>query len=135
MSNLDLIDEFNSTGVHTPSTLLTLDPRQERFRSLYFDVESKTFGNCYQSAIGAGFTDKTARNMTSNKPSWYLELLGQMQPMESAHLLLKLQEIINDPDEPTQNRLKAIDMIMRHKGMFKSDISVQFNHLTIESVL
>lgn len=118
-------------------TLLALDPRQERFRVLYFNINSETFGNCYKSALGAGFSDQTARNLSHNKPAWYSEMLGQMKIMEPEHLLLKLQEIINDNEESTQNRLKAIDMLMRYNGLYKTYQSntINFNKIRIESVL
>ncbi|HEY1645451.1 MAG TPA: hypothetical protein VGF75_03630 [Candidatus Saccharimonadales bacterium] len=95
-----------------------LDPRQLRFMALYLDPESLSFGNCYQSAIQAGFSDQTSRNLTHNKPKWYSETLGQVRGLQPEHLVLKLTQIINDPKEPTQYKLKAIDMLMRSNRMY-----------------
>lgn len=123
-------------GVSPKGTLLALDPRQNRFISLYLDVSSRTFGNCYQSAIGAGYTEQTARNLTHNKPKWYSEIVGQNEGVQSEHLVLKLTEIINDTDETTQNKLKAIDMMMKHRGMYQTSANVlQLNKINIQSVL
>lgn len=115
----------------TPSTL---DPRQEKFLDLYFSVTSPSFGNCYQSAMRAGYTSETARNLTHNRPKWLSEKLGQMQTMEPELLLLKLTGIINDRAETTQNKLRAIDMMMKHYQMFgdKNVFAVQLN---IQNVL
>lgn len=135
MNNLDLIDELKEVGVDTQS-YIPLAPRQQRFMELYLDVDSKTFGNCYQSAIGAGFTDQTARNLTHNKPKWYSDLIGQNSGIQPEHLLLKLTGIINDSNETTQNKLRAIDMLMKHKGMYQtSPHSLAFNQINIQSVL
>jgi hypothetical protein len=120
-------------GVHQTHTA-ALDPRQERFIGLYLDSDSSTFGNCFQSAIKAGYSSETARNLTHNRPKWLSEKLGQSQKMEPDLLLLKLTDIINSPTETTHNKLKAIDMMMKHFKMFDSGIQNHM-HLTIESIL
>lgn len=124
----------DSQGVSPKGTLLALNPRQNKFVNLYLDVGSKTFGNCYQSAIGAGFSDQTARNLTHNKPKWYSEIVGQNEGMQPEHLVLKLTEVINDTSETTQNKLKAIDMMMKHRGMYQAT-SLQLNQYNIQNVL
>ena len=57
-----------------------------------------------------------------------------MQVMEPELLLLKLTTIINDRRETTQNKLRAIDMMMKHYQMFgdKNVFAVQLN---IQNVL
>ncbi len=121
-------------GVEPKGTLSTLDPRQDKFIELYFSVTSPSFGNCYRSALSAGYTSETARNLTHNRPKWLSEKLGQMQTMEPDLLLLKLTSIINGGTETTQNKLRAIDMMMKHYQMFGSSrlAAIQFN---IQSVL
>ncbi|HSW91298.1 MAG TPA: hypothetical protein VLG09_01460 [Candidatus Saccharimonadales bacterium] len=135
MNNLNLINQIKEAGVDT-QLYTPLTPRQQRFMELYLDVDSKTFGNCYQSAIGAGFTDQTARNLTHNKPKWYSELIGQNSGIQPEHLLLKLTDIINDSSETTQNKLRAIDMLMKHKSMYPTPSrTLNFNRINIQSVL
>jgi hypothetical protein len=126
----------NGVGVR-PDSELALDPRQKRFMSLYLNTDSVTFGNCYRSAIKAGFSDLTARNLTHNKPKWYSEILGQQQGVQPEHLLLKLTDIINDTGVSTQNKLKAIDMLMKHNGMYPavSHNTLNLNRINIQSVL
>ncbi|MEK7059734.1 MAG: hypothetical protein AAB971_03190 [Patescibacteria group bacterium] len=57
-----------------------------------------------------------------------------MQTMEPELLLLKLTGIINDAQETTPNKLRAIDMMMKHYQMFgdKNVFAVQLN---IQNVL
>lgn len=124
----------NGGGGRPQGTLSTLDPRQDKFLELYFSVSSPTFGNCYQSARSAGYTHETARNLTHNRPKWLSEKLGQMQVMEPELLLLKLTGIINDGAETTQNKLRAIDMMMKHYQMFGAH-NVTAIQLNIQSVL
>lgn len=121
-------------GESPKGTHSALDPRQERFLEQYFSVTSPTFGNCYQSAMRAGYTSETARNLTHNRPKWLSEKLGQMKTMEPELLLLKLSSIINDQEEATQNKLKAIDMMMKHYQMFGA-ANVTALQLNIQSVL
>lgn len=126
----------NGVGVG-PTAERALDPRQERFRSLYLGADSITFANCYQSAIQAGFSDQTARNLTHNKPRWYSEIIGQLQGVEPEYLVAKLTQIIDSSQETTQNKLKAIDMLMKHRGMYQAapTNNLQMNNINIESLL
>jgi hypothetical protein len=107
--------------VHTPSVPAVLDPRQEKYISPYTDPASKFFGNSFQSATAAGYSVQTARNLTHNRRGWLSIKLGQLKVMEPELLLLKLTTIINNPAEPTQNKLRAIDMMMKHFQMFGAD--------------
>lgn len=130
MEEVIVISESQGVG---PTSRAALDPRQERFIRLYFDAGSDTFGNCYQSAVQAGYSDQTARNLTHNRPVWLSEKLGQIKAMDPESLLLKLTNIIDSDKEATQNKLRAIDMMMRHYRMFgvvQADMRIN-----IESVL
>jgi len=124
----------NRRGENPTGTLSPLDPRQEKFLDLYLSATSSSFGNCYQSAMRAGYTNETARNLMHNRPKWLSEKLGQLRTMEPELLLLKLTGIINDRAETTQNKLRAIDMMMKHYQMFGANnvLAVQLN---IQSVL
>lgn len=121
-------------GVRPNGTLQTLDPRQREFFSHYMDTNSPTFGNYYQSALRAGYTDQTARNLMHLRPAWLSETTGQNTKFEPEVLLAKLGEIINNRQETTQNRLRAIDMMMKHYKMYgeRNIFALQMN---IQSVL
>ena len=121
-------------GVRPQGTLSPLAPRQQRFMEYYLDAGSDTFGNCYSSAVRAGYTEQTARNLTHLKPAWLSETIGQNVTFEPADLLAKLAQIIDDRNETTQNKLRAIDMMMKHYHMFAST-SITAVQLNIQSVL
>lgn len=127
----------HGTGV-LPTASMALSPRQQKFIEYYLNVDSRTFGNCYRSALHAGFSDLTSRNITHNKPKWYSEIIGQSQGAQPEHLLLKLTDIMNDQKETTQNKLKAVHMLMKYNGMYKTDLrqtNIQLNKITVQSVL
>ena len=90
-----------------------LDPKQAAFAQNYTNPDSATFGNCYQSALAAGYSVSTAKNLTSNKPKWLSDLYGQTTVMNPAQLLVKLEEIANDREQKTQHRLKAVELMMK----------------------
>lgn len=121
-------------GVRPKGTLLPLAPRQQRFMEYYLDAGSDTFGNCYGSAVRAGYSDQTARNLTHLRPAWLSDSIGQNVTFEPADLLAKLAQIIDDRNETTQNKLRAIDMMMKHYNMF-APTSVTAVQLNIQSVL
>lgn len=62
------------------------DPRQALFLSSYLDPKSKTFGNAYQSAIGAGYSDEYAKVMTapSKEVTWVSENVNSMNMLQRA---------------------------------------------------
>jgi len=105
-------------GVRPKGTLSPLAPRQEQFIANYFDADSPTFGNCYRSAVRAGYSEQTARNFMHLKPAWLSENIGNYAPLEPQQLLEKLSQIISSPTETTQNKLRAIDMMMKHRNMY-----------------
>jgi len=49
------------------------DPRVDMFKQFYCRPDSYTFGNVRQSAMRAGYTETYADNISSQKPSWWVE--------------------------------------------------------------
>ncbi len=124
----------NTAGVRPKGTAHQLDPRQQRFLGLYCDVASPTFSNSYRSALAAGFTDETAKNLSHNRPAWLSEKLGQIKTMEPQDLVAKLSEIIDSGSETTANKLRAIDMLLKVNNMYQPTVQ-HFNQINIQSVL
>ncbi len=57
---------------------LELDPRRQKMSSFYYDVNSTTHGNAYQSAIRAGFSKSYAEHILFTKPRWLSEIVRKM---------------------------------------------------------
>lgn len=49
------------------------DPRQALFLAGYLDPNSKTFSNCLQSALEAGYEHEYAKTLTAKMPTWLAE--------------------------------------------------------------
>lgn len=133
-SNSITVQSKQGAGV-VPKSYIALDPRQEKFIELYLNPDSSSFGNCLQSALASGYSLETARNLLHNKPKWLSEKLGQLKIFEPEILLYKLTGIINDDNEQTHNKLRAIDMMMKHYQMFGQPVQNNLNVINIESVL
>lgn len=54
-----------------------LDPRQQLFIFNYFNPESSTFSNAYESALIAGYDESYANNILTESPKWLREYLGK----------------------------------------------------------
>lgn len=65
------------------------DPRQALYLSLYLDPNSPTFGNSYQSAIGAKYSEEYAQVMSAQMPAWLSDNLGDLNLLQSAVTNLK----------------------------------------------
>src|SRR4051812_6112857 len=98
---------------------LRLTPRQNNFVATYTDPSSPTFGNCYGSARTAGYSDKTARNLTHLNPRWLSESIGSLQAIEPEQITQVLTSVIYSQDEPTYIKLKALEMMMKYHSMLK----------------
>jgi len=101
----------------TKATALT--PRQSKYLHSYHDPSSPTFGNSYQSALSAGYSDQTARNFNHLQPEWLSENIGQMAitAISPEQIMATLTAIINDGSEPTIIKLKAMEMTMKAYNM------------------
>jgi ubiquinone biosynthesis protein UbiJ len=63
---------------------LILNPQQEKFLNYYLDINSETFGNAYQSALKAKYSEEYAQNITALMPSWLSENIGDTQLLQKA---------------------------------------------------
>lgn len=99
-------------------TQISTTPRQSAFLKSYTDPTSTSFGNCYQSALAAGYSVTTARNLTHLNPAWLSDNIGQIaEIIEPDDIMKELTAIINSDTEPTIIRLKAIEMTMKAYSM------------------
>lgn len=101
--------------------IVRLSPRQVRFANSYLRSDSGNFANCYQAARSAGYSESTARNLTHLQPKWLSETLGTMaHELQPDDLTNALSTIIDDSNEPTIIRIKAIELMMRYHQMLQS---------------
>ena len=94
-----------------------LTPRQSTYMQTYADPDSSTFGNSYKSALSAGYSNQTARNLSHLNPEWRSENIGQMAVISPDDIMRELTAIINNGAEPTIVRLKGIEMCMKAYSM------------------
>lgn len=71
------------------------DPRQALFLSLYLDEKSPTFGNAYQSALSAKYSDAYAQHITSVLPEWLAENMRRRSFVDRAEK--HFEEVLSVP--------------------------------------
>ena len=96
----------------------TLTPRQTAYIAAYTAPASPSFGNSLQSALSAGYSVQTARNMTHLRPEWLSENIGNLV-IKPEQIMQTLTAIIYDDNEPTIIRLKAMELSMRAYNMLQ----------------
>ena len=96
-----------------------LTPRQSIYLRAYTDPASATFGNSYQSARAAGYSDQSARNFTPKRTAWMSDTVGQMATtaISPDEIMATLTAIIHDQSQPTIIRLKSIELTMKAYNM------------------
>ena len=97
-----------------------VDPRQALFLSYYLDRKSKTFANCQQSALKAGFSSEYAKVLVAQMPTWLSDKLNTDELVRTAEKNVKEimnLDIIEDKigafgpiiDKKTKKRVKCVN--------------------------
>jgi arginine/lysine/ornithine decarboxylase len=85
------------------------DPRVDIFKQFYLKIDSYTFMNILQSALRAGYSEQYARNISVQRPSWWVDLMNSAEYNRAKML------------EEAENRLyervteKSVDDVQRLK--------------------
>lgn len=120
--------------IKTQANSLPSDPRQTAFINAYYEPNSGTFSNAYQSALSVGYSHSTAKDILYNRPNWFRENQGDDEAGRKDLLLLRLSEIIEKRDIAVRDRIKAIELLMKHYGMLANKPTV-YQEFNIQNVL
>lgn len=109
--------------------------KQEDFLRYYLDpLERATFGNSYQAAIKAGYSETYSRNIMT--PALGLDWVKQAKNiirLEPEHLKSVLTGIATDRMEKAADRIAAVKLLGVDQGMFVQKQLV--GHVNIEEAL
>ena len=108
----------SETGVQANQWQAT--QQQQNWLIYYMDPKHKdTYGNSYQAAIKAGYSEAYASRIMSDSMAvqWVRQARNIMR-LNPEHLKSVLQEIINNKYEKTADRLAAIKLLGGEQGMF-----------------
>lgn len=102
------------------------NPRQDRFLDLYLSISSPTFGNAYKSALQAGYSEGYARQITAPEiGNEWIRDDTRLKKLEPRHIELMIEEIASNNTEKTTDRLKALELAAKLKGMLIERKQVQ----------
>ena len=94
--------------------------RQQDWLQYYMDpAEKETWGNAYQSALKAGYSESYARNIMN--PSLALQWVQQAKNivrLNPEHLKMALVKIINAEYAKDSDKIAAIKLLGTDQGMF-----------------
>lgn len=116
----------------TPLAPLKLNRKQLKYVMNYYDPNSETFGNSYESARAAGFGKVYSIQLASPARNrlWVLEARKRMTHYSPDHIYQALQEVAQSA--APRDKLKALELMGKAKGMFidrtQSDIHVTFTN-------
>lgn len=122
-----ILETGDLRGINKPNK------RQRRFIEAYLSPESDTFGNVYQSALVAKFSESTARVLAANSRNtpWIQEVKRLYASLEPEHIYLALQnKAMNSKQD--RDQIRALELMAKIRGMFiersQSDVHVTFNN-------
>jgi len=115
---------------------MELNPKRVAFKEYYCNPESDTFGNAYQSAKKAGFSEEYAKNIMNQGQEWVSEIIRDMQIINKAEknldVLLESEDerIKSDMTKFTLSRLNKRKYSDRteHTGKDGGDIKVMLTN-------
>ena len=111
----------------------TNSPQQNEFLRFYLDPEQEeTWGNPYQSAIKAGYSESYASKIMTVAPQW-IQQANNIVRLQPEHLKQALASIANSKFEKTSDRIQAIKLLGIDQGMFVQKQLV--GHVNIEDAL
>jgi len=85
-----------------------LDMRQIEFFRLYSDPKSLTFNKAGKSAVAAGFSESTGRQILKKCPPWFVKALEEMGLLKQAETnLAEFLAFDNNTSNNTKLRIKA----------------------------
>lgn len=109
--------------------------KQQKWLQYYMDPrEKETWGNGYQAALKAGYSESYARNIMS--PSLALQWVQQAKQvmrLNPEHLKLELARIIGDKYSKDSDKIAAIKLLGTDQGMFVQKQLV--GHVNLEDAL
>lgn len=111
---------------------LKLNKKQLRYVMNYYDPNSETFGNSYESALAAGFGKVYSIQLASPARNnlWILEARKRMTHYSPDHIYQALQDVAQSGQN--KDKLKALELMGKAKGMFidrtQSDIHITFTN-------
>lgn len=94
--------------------------RQQDWLNYYMNPrEKETWGNAYQSAIKAGYSESYSRNIISDSTAleWVKQARNIMR-LNPEHLKMALAQIINDNMAKDSDKIAAIKLLGTDQGMF-----------------
>jgi len=96
------------------------DPREKLMWDLYVNPRSKTFGNALRSAIAAGYTDETGRQIT--KTLWFTERLRRHNLKNKAEEVLK--ETLEMPVQIEKAISEDVQVVKTDSGLVRCKVDV-----------
>lgn len=125
------MSDITTTQTIDLRTIKRPNKRQRAFIENWLHPKSETFGNAYQSALSAGFSEPTARTITGNAKGleWVQQAKQLYASLEPEHIYLAMQEEALNA-KASRDKLKALELMAKIRGMFiertQSEVSVKF---------
>lgn len=91
----------------SPAVTKNYTPQQVDFAMRYYLPNSDTYGNAYQSAIDAGYSEGQAKNITSNDYQWLekisMDIYGKAT--DKKNLVYKAKKVLSESLDGRDKRL------------------------------
>lgn len=110
----------------------TNSPQQNEFLRYYLEPGQETWGNAYQAAIKAGYSESYSSSIIKLAPQW-IQQAQSIVRLQPEHLKSALAEIANSKYEKASDRIQAIKLLGLDQGLFVQKQLV--GHVNIEQAL
>lgn len=128
------MNDLTQTPTTTKPIKVPNKKRQRNFIEAYFNPESPTYGNAYESATKAGFSKSTARVITTNAKGlhWIQEAKQLYSSTYSPAHIIKGFEHITQTARADRDKIQALDRLAKIHGMYiervEQNVNVKFTN-------
>lgn len=105
------------------------DPRQLALFDFYLDPDSLCYGNAYQSAIRAGYSESYAKVFMARSNSWFVRTMSEnvRKGPDSDDIVDRLFTEAKDA-RASKDRIRALEILAKIQKLFSDGTNVQINN-------
>lgn len=105
------------------------DPRQLALFDFYLDPDSLSYGNAYQAAIRAGYSESYAKVFMARSNSWFVRTMSEnVRKGPSSDDIV--DRLFNEAKEAraSKDRIRALEILAKIQKLFSDGTNIQVNN-------
>lgn len=110
------------------------DPRQLALFDFYLDPDSLSYGNAYQAALRAGYSESYAKVFMARSNSWFVRTMSEnvRKGPDSDDIVDRLFTEAKDA-RASKDRIRALEILAKIQKLFSDGTNIQVNNFAVST--